>query len=164
MAPKAILGHNKTSTNGPSEKRTTSAQRTAHLPPVDFTIELIHFKPPGNFVLAKVRWELISVRCSELKGVRFSPKTDSGGNADACRPLSLRHRCWILKLSTIVALLCIVLAFLVSVRQRRGRVQPSQITTPKYAECLNGYLRILDPQRRSRTILRILVLLLPPCY
>ena len=56
MAPKAILGHNKTSTNGPSEKRTTSAQRTAHLPPVDFTIELIHFKPPGNFVLAKVRW------------------------------------------------------------------------------------------------------------
>ena len=26
----------------------------------------------GNFVLAKVRWELISVRCSELRGVRFS--------------------------------------------------------------------------------------------
>ena len=25
-----------------------------------------------NFVLAKVRWGLISVRCSELKGVRFS--------------------------------------------------------------------------------------------
>ena len=26
----------------------------------------------GNFVLAKVRWGLISVRCSELRGVRFS--------------------------------------------------------------------------------------------
>ena len=26
----------------------------------------------GNFVLAKVRWGLVSVRCSELRGVRFS--------------------------------------------------------------------------------------------
>ena len=26
----------------------------------------------GNFVLAKVRQDLISVRCSELRGVRFS--------------------------------------------------------------------------------------------
>ena len=26
----------------------------------------------GNFVLAKVSWGLISVRCSELRGVRFS--------------------------------------------------------------------------------------------
>ena len=26
----------------------------------------------GNFVLAKVRWGLISVRCSEFRGVRFS--------------------------------------------------------------------------------------------
>ena len=26
----------------------------------------------GNFVLAKVRRDLISVRCSELRGVRFS--------------------------------------------------------------------------------------------
>ena len=26
----------------------------------------------GNFVLAKVHWGLISVRCSELRGVRFS--------------------------------------------------------------------------------------------
>ena len=26
----------------------------------------------GNFVLAKVHWGLISVRCLELRGVRFS--------------------------------------------------------------------------------------------
>ena len=26
----------------------------------------------GNFVLAKVHWSLISVHCSELRGVRFS--------------------------------------------------------------------------------------------
>ena len=38
----------KTSNNGPSEKRTTSVQRTDHLPPIDFTIELIHFEPPRN--------------------------------------------------------------------------------------------------------------------
>ena len=37
-----------TSDNGPSEKRTTSLQRTAHLPPIDFTIELIHFEPPRS--------------------------------------------------------------------------------------------------------------------
>ena len=40
--------YSKTSNNGPSEKRTTSLQRTAHLPPIDFTIELIHFKPPRS--------------------------------------------------------------------------------------------------------------------
>ena len=32
--------YSKTSNNGPSEKRTTSVQRTGHLPPIDFTIEL----------------------------------------------------------------------------------------------------------------------------
>jgi len=40
--------YSKTSNNGPSEKRTTSLQRTAHLPPIDFTIELIHYKPPRS--------------------------------------------------------------------------------------------------------------------
>ena len=40
--------YSKTSNNGPSEKRTTSLQRTAHLPPIDFTIELIHFEPPRS--------------------------------------------------------------------------------------------------------------------
>ena len=40
--------YSKTSNSGPSEKRTTSVQRTAHLPPIDFTIELIHFEPPRS--------------------------------------------------------------------------------------------------------------------
>ena len=40
--------YSKTSNNGPSEKRTTSVQRTAHLPPIDFTIQLLHFKPPRS--------------------------------------------------------------------------------------------------------------------
>ena len=40
--------YSKTSNNGPSEKRTSSLQRTAHLPPIDFTIELIHFEPPRS--------------------------------------------------------------------------------------------------------------------
>ena len=40
--------YSKTSNNGPSEKRTTSVQRTTHLPPIDFTIELIHFEPPRS--------------------------------------------------------------------------------------------------------------------
>ena len=40
--------YSKTSNNGPSEKRTTSLQRTAHLPPIDFTIELIRFEPPRS--------------------------------------------------------------------------------------------------------------------
>ena len=40
--------YTKISNNGPSEKRTTSLQRTAHLPPIDFTIELIHYEPPRS--------------------------------------------------------------------------------------------------------------------
>ena len=40
--------YSKTSNNGPSEKRTTSVQRTTHLPPIDFTIKLIHFEPPRS--------------------------------------------------------------------------------------------------------------------
>ena len=40
--------YSKTSNNGPSEKQTTSVQRTAHLPLIDFTIELIHFEPPRS--------------------------------------------------------------------------------------------------------------------
>ena len=40
--------YSKTSNNGPSEKRTTSLQRTAHLPPIDFTTELIHYEPPRS--------------------------------------------------------------------------------------------------------------------
>ena len=47
--------YSKTSNNGPSEKRTTSLQQTAHLPPIDSTIELIHFEPPrsGHFSTPK---------------------------------------------------------------------------------------------------------------
>ena len=41
-------GYSKTSYNGPFEKQTTSVQWTAHLPPIDFTTELIHFEPPTN--------------------------------------------------------------------------------------------------------------------
>ena len=40
--------YSKTSNNGHSEKRTTSLQRTAHLPLIDFTIELIHYEPPRS--------------------------------------------------------------------------------------------------------------------
>ena len=40
--------YSKTSNNGPSEKRTTPLQQTAHLPPIDFTIELIHYEPPRS--------------------------------------------------------------------------------------------------------------------
>ena len=66
-------------------------------------------------------------------------------------------------ISTILALLLIVLAFLVSVKKRRGpkmrphRVQHSQITTPtgSIRNAYNGYLRIPGPQRWSRIILVI---------
>ena len=83
----------------------------------------------------------------------------------ACRPLSLRHRCWIQRQSTIdiVALVRIVLAFLISVKQWRGqkmRVQQSQITTStgSIPNAENGYLRAPGPQRWSRIILMMLLL------
>ena len=40
--------YSKTSNNGPSEKRTTSVQQTTRLPPIDFTIEILHFEPPRS--------------------------------------------------------------------------------------------------------------------
>ena len=45
---KSRRAYSKTSNNGPSEKRTTSVRRKAHLPPIDFTLELIHYKPPRS--------------------------------------------------------------------------------------------------------------------
>ena len=104
-----------------------------------------------------------------LVNTKLPLKTDSEDNADACRLLSLCHHCWIHRPSTIVALLHLVLAFLVSVKQQRGSkmrlhcVQQSQITTPTRS-IPNAYLCIPDPQRWSHIILMILVLLLPSCY
>ena len=78
-------------------------------------------------------------------------------NADAFGPLSYRHRRWIQKSSTILALLLIMVAFLVSVKQRKGPKTSRSTAQPitdyhayqKYTEC--GYLRIPDQQRWSFT-------------
>ena len=45
-----LLASSKTSNNTlkRSEKWTTSLQQTDHLPPTDFTIDLIHFEPPRS--------------------------------------------------------------------------------------------------------------------
>ena len=49
MGSMTYLGNTvNTSNNEPSEKRSTSVQRTAHLPPIDFTIELIYYEPPRS--------------------------------------------------------------------------------------------------------------------
>ena len=83
--------YSKTSNNGPSEKQTTSLQRTVHLHPIYFTIELIHFEPPrsghlstpnsghrsGPDVLRPIQNYL------RKRTVKLHPH-----NADACRPLS----------------------------------------------------------------------------
>ena len=42
------VNYSKTSNNGPSKKWTTSIQRTAPLPPIDFIITLIHLEPPRS--------------------------------------------------------------------------------------------------------------------
>ena len=43
LANRLKNSYSKTSNNRPSKKRTTSLQRTAHLPPIDFSIEYITF-------------------------------------------------------------------------------------------------------------------------
>ena len=161
--------YSKTSNNGPFEKRTISVQRTDHLPPVDFTTELIHFEPPRSRHLSTPNNGHLSVPNIPQP---IPLKMDSEDNVDACRPLSLRHCCLIQRPNTIVALLRIVLAFLVSGKQRRGPkrqphcVRQSQITMPtgSVPNAYNGYLRISDLQQWSHIILMILVLLLPSCY
>ena len=129
--------YSKTSNNGPSEKRSTSLQGTAHLPPIDFTIELIHYEPPrsghlstpnnGHWSGPDVPWPIQNYL--RKRTVKLDPH-----NVDACRPLSYRHRRWIQWPST-------VLAFLVSVKQRRGpKTRAKPITHyhayQKYTECL----------------------------
>ena len=117
----------------PPKKRTTSVQQTAHLPPIDFTITF--WTSEKRTPLNSEQRTLISPQHT-LANTKLPPKADSEDNADACWPLSLHHRCWIQRPSTIVALLRILLAFLVNVKQQRGRkmrphcVQQSQITTP----------------------------------
>ena len=91
------VNYSKTSNNGPSEKRTTSVERTAHLPPVDFTFQTSEKWTPLN----SEQRTLISSQCT-LANTKLPPKTDSKDNTDACRPLSLRHHHWIQRLSTTV--------------------------------------------------------------
>ena len=55
-----IFIFSKKSNNGPSEKQTTSLQQTDDLPPIDFTIELVRFKPPGSGHLNSVQQTLMS--------------------------------------------------------------------------------------------------------
>ena len=134
--------YSKTSNSGPSEKQTTAVQRTAYHRTNTFRTS------DKQTPLNSEQWTLISPRRT-LPNAKLPPKIDSKNNADACRPLSLRYRCWIQRLSTIAALLRIVLAFHVSVKQRRGpkmrphRVQQSQITTPtgSLPNAYNGYFR-----------------------
>ena len=55
--------YSKTSNNGPSEKRTTSVQRTDQMPPIDASIEIIHFKPPrSGYPLNSEQWTLMGPR------------------------------------------------------------------------------------------------------
>ena len=84
-------GYRKTSNNGTSEKRTTSVQRTAHLHPIDFTTEQIHFEPPTNGHLSTLNnghCSAFDIPCSiqtylQKQTVKLQPH-----NADACQQLS----------------------------------------------------------------------------
>ena len=81
----------KTPNNGPSEKRTSSLQRTAHLPPIDFTIEVIHFEPPRTGHLSTPNnghWSGPDVPWSIQNYLRNRTVKLHPHNADACRPLS----------------------------------------------------------------------------
>ena len=68
--------YSKTSNNGPSEKWTTSVQRTANLPLIDFTIELIHFESEKRTPLNSEQRTLIRPRRT-LTNTKLPPKTDS---------------------------------------------------------------------------------------
>ena len=140
--------YSKTSNNGPSGKRTTFLQRTAHLPPIDFTIELIHFEPPRSGHLSTLNnrhWSGPDVPWPIQNYLRKWTVKLHLHNADTCptafvMPPSLD--------SMTEHYISTVLAFLVSVKQRRGPkmlVRPiTHITTPtgSIPNAYNGYLRI----------------------
>ena len=129
-------------TDPPKSRQPLYNGSTAHLPPIDFTIARTNtFRTSEKRTpLNSEQRTLISPQRT-LANTKLPPKTDSEDNADACRPLSLRHRRWIQRSSTIVALLRIELAVLVSVKQRRGPkydlIAFNNHRLPrKYTECL----------------------------
>ena len=113
------------------------------------------------------QWTLISSQRT-LADTKITSENGQQSYIHACQPLSLRHRCWIQRSSTIVALLRIVLAFLVTIKQRRGpkmqphRVQQSQITTPTESirNAYNGYLRVPGPHHSHGISVALAILLL----
>ena len=144
--------------NGPSKKQTTSLQQTYHLPPRDFTIELIHFKPPTSGHLSapySIHWW-----AQMYPSHKLPPKTGSETSPTIiwtlvnrfCKIVRHCHR------MALLALLFIMLALLAIVQQQRGpkirpdRVQqawaeitmptgvPNAIRIPAYqsTECYNG--------------------------
>ena len=134
-----------TSNNGPSEKRTTSV---AHL---HCTIELYISN------LNSEQRTLISPQRT-LANTKLPSKTDT----KIMRALVDRFRCATVagfkdRDYTIVALLASL-----SCQQQTGLKIPFNNALPRLpSNAYKGYLRIPDPQRWSRIILMILVLLLP---
>ena len=147
--------------------RTTSLQRTDHLTPIDFTVELIHFEPPRSGHLSTpYERTLMSPRLT-LANTKLPPKTDSETTivlhimrtlVDRFRK-NVRRRRWIQKTGHNLALLLIVLAFLTMVQQRRGpkmrprRVQRAQHTLPRSPEVYRMPITLYEGARaRERTI------------
>ena len=117
--------YSKTSNNGPSEKRTTSLQRTAHLPMIDFTIELIHFEPPrsghlstpnnGHWSGPDVSWPIQNHL--RKRTVKLHPHNDR----------------WIQWPSTILAL-CYSLSRQCKATERSENASPADHTLPRLPE------------------------------
>ena len=67
--------YSKTFNNGPSEKRTTSLQRTAHLTPIDFTIDTFRTSEKRTPLNSEQQTLIRPQRT--LANTKLPPKTDS---------------------------------------------------------------------------------------
>ena len=133
-------------------KWTTYVQRTTHLPPIDFTIELMHYEPPRSghlstpnnkhWLVPDVPWPIISENGQWSYTHIMRMLVNWFRNATVTR-----FKDW--------ELLLIVLVLLVSVKQWRDPKMRlaswSYITMPtgSITNAYNGYRRIPDLQQWS---------------
>ena len=135
--------YSKTPNNRPSKKQTTVGQWTDHLPSIEFTIELIHFKPPRNKHLSTPKnghWSAPNVLLPIQNYLRKQTVKLYPLIVLYIVRMLVNRFCKDSNLSFILVLFLIVPAFLASVQQRRG---PKM--RPQVFNSLAGWAHIITP-------------------
>ena len=125
--------------------RTTSVQWIDHLTLIDFTIELIHFKPPKKRTPLNSKQRTLMSPRHTLANTKLPPKVDSETTptnsfvynatlVDHFRKI-VHHRRWIQQPGITLALLLTVLAFIAEMVRSKNVTSHIYCAHQKYTEC-----------------------------